>query len=322
MTHDTFAADMKALYDAGYHSIKLQQYLDWEAGKNPVLPPKPILLTDDDGDASIDDTASGQPGMTSVLQSYGYTMVAFVVTGFVDNDPNNNLNWDQLRSMVASGTWEVAFHAGADGHYDYSGNNGPLPAGQKIEQNAPDFYADYFTANNGWRLETDAQYQARVNTELAQGIKELQQEIPTAYTNVFAVPWNDYGEYYPDTQGGQQQQDLTTIFDRFTVVFVEDNNYPNSVYGNHHQYRFEVHGDTSTNALLSGPERSCIHAFPPAEHPHRHPGRGHDPAPLQRRCEHSLRPHRHRRGQRGQRRHDLQRPGDAYAYYLGRRRRH
>ena len=48
--------------------------------------------------------------------------------------------------MVASGTWEVAFHAGADGHYDYS--TGP-PPGQQIEPNAPDFYADYFTANNG-----------------------------------------------------------------------------------------------------------------------------------------------------------------------------
>ena len=49
----TFTADMTALHDAGYHSITLQQYLDWEAGKNPVLPSKPILLTDDDGDASI-----------------------------------------------------------------------------------------------------------------------------------------------------------------------------------------------------------------------------------------------------------------------------
>ena len=54
MPQATFTADMKALHDAGYHSITLQQYLDWEAGKNPVLPSKPILLTDDDGDASID----------------------------------------------------------------------------------------------------------------------------------------------------------------------------------------------------------------------------------------------------------------------------
>ena len=53
MPLSTFTADMTALHTAGYHSITLQQYLDWEAGKNPVLPSKPILLTDDDGDATI-----------------------------------------------------------------------------------------------------------------------------------------------------------------------------------------------------------------------------------------------------------------------------
>ena len=238
----TFTADMTALHDAGYHSITLQQYLDWEAGKNPVLPSKPILLTDDDGDASIQQ-------MTSVLQSDGYTMVAFIVTGFIDNSNTFNVTWAQLQSMVASGTWEVAFHAGADGHYDYA--TGP-PPGQQIEPNAPDFYADYFTANNGGVLETDAQYQARVTTELDQGMARLKQMIPTAYTNVFTPPSNDYGESAPDSPGGPQQQDLTTIFDaRFTLVFVEDNNYPNSVDNNHHEYRFEVHSDTSTSTLLA-----------------------------------------------------------------------
>ena len=34
-------------------------------------------------------------------------------------------------------------------------------------------------------------------------------------------------------------------------MFVEDNSYPNSVDNNHHQYRFEVHSDTSTSTLLA-----------------------------------------------------------------------
>ena len=252
MPQATFAADMKALHDAGYQSITLQQYLDWEAGKNPVLPSKPILLTDDDGDASID----GINGMTPVLQSYGYTMVAFVVTGFIDTGNTYNLTWAQLNSMVNSGTWEVAFHAGADGHYDYSTSP---PPGQKIEKNAPDFYADYFTANNnGGRLETLAQYQARVTTELKAGIAELNawansnKITASVYTNVFAVPFNDYGEYAPDSPGGPQQQALANILTPlFNLVFVEDNDYPNSVYNNNHQYRFEVHNDTSTSSLLA-----------------------------------------------------------------------
>ena len=122
MTPGTFQADIDALKAAGYHSITLQQYLDWEAGKNPALPSNPILLTDDDGDATITQ-------MTQVLKdnynNINYTMVAFVVTGFIDNGDPYNLSWAQLKTMVASGTWEVAFHAGADGHYDYSGNSGP-----------------------------------------------------------------------------------------------------------------------------------------------------------------------------------------------------
>ena len=34
-------------------------------------------------------------------------------------------------------------------------------------------------------------------------------------------------------------------------MFVEDNDYPNSVDSDHHQYRFEVHNDTSTSDLLA-----------------------------------------------------------------------
>ena len=34
-------------------------------------------------------------------------------------------------------------------------------------------------------------------------------------------------------------------------MFVEDNDYPNSVDNNNHQYRFEVHNDTSTSDLLA-----------------------------------------------------------------------
>ena len=34
------------------------------------------------------------------------------------------------------------------------------------------------------------------------------------------------------------------------LVFVEANSYPNSVYNNH-QYRFEVHSNTSTSTLLA-----------------------------------------------------------------------
>ena len=56
------------------------------------------------------------------------------------------------------------------------------------------------------------------------------------------------------------QSDLNSIFvSRFTLVFVEDNSYPNGV-DNHHQYRFEVHSNTSTSTLLASLSDSCIRA--------------------------------------------------------------
>ena len=74
--------------------------------------------------------------------------------------------------------------------------------------------------------------------------------IPSAYTNVFAVPFNSYGNL-PLSYSGSLA-DLNSIFaSRFSLVFVQDNDYPNSVDNNHHQYRFEVHNDTSTSTLLA-----------------------------------------------------------------------
>ncbi len=64
------------------------------------------------------------------------------------------------------------------------------------------------------------------------------------------MPWNDYGEYAPISPNALA--DLKTIFaSKFQLVFVEDNRYPNSTNQNHHQYRFEVHSDTTTAQLLS-----------------------------------------------------------------------
>ena len=133
-------------------------------------------------------------------------MVMFAVTGFIDTGiatgSTYNVTWDDLKSMVASGAWEVAFHAGAYGHNDFS----------STYSTAPYFYPDIRPG------ETNAQYQTRVTSELDAGIQELntwKSSLPnnltaSVYTNVFAVPWNDYGEYDPISQGAEQM--LTTIF--------------------------------------------------------------------------------------------------------------
>lgn len=78
LSQTQFAAELAWLKAQGYHSVTPAQYLSWDTGKAVTLPSKPILITVDDG---IEDFyADG----TSVLQKYGFTAMAFVVTQFAD----------------------------------------------------------------------------------------------------------------------------------------------------------------------------------------------------------------------------------------------
>src|SRR5688500_13642331 len=50
MSADAFRADMKALFDSGYHSISPSELLEYYTIGKP-LPPKPFMITFDDGNA-------------------------------------------------------------------------------------------------------------------------------------------------------------------------------------------------------------------------------------------------------------------------------
>ena len=79
--------------------------------------------------------------------------------------------------------------------------------------------------------ETDAHYQQRVTQGPGRGTNELNELkqwaianniTDSAYTNVFAVPFNDYGRVRTQNpRVGTRSKNLTTIFaSRFTSVFV------------------------------------------------------------------------------------------------------
>ena len=91
LSQSQFGAELAWLKAQGYHSVTAAQYLSWDTGKAVTLPSKPILITVDDG---IEDFyADG----TSVLQKYGFTAVAFVVTQFADGataGTQPSVGWD------------------------------------------------------------------------------------------------------------------------------------------------------------------------------------------------------------------------------------
>jgi peptidoglycan/xylan/chitin deacetylase (PgdA/CDA1 family) len=109
-----FAAQMKALSDAGYHTILPAQLYDYLLHDAP-LPEKPIMIT-------FDDTRGEQFSIGAAeMNKYGFKGVFFVMTVSI-NRPNY-LTTDQIKNLLDTGhviaahTWDhhmVTKYAGDD----------------------------------------------------------------------------------------------------------------------------------------------------------------------------------------------------------------
>ena len=111
-----FAAHLDWLGAHGYHPVSLSQVIDASRGR-ATLPPKPVLLTFDDGLRSVYDKAF------PLLQAYRYPALVAVITDYVDMAPGRTIDygyrpfgrddfitWAQLKQMHDSGLIEVASH--------------------------------------------------------------------------------------------------------------------------------------------------------------------------------------------------------------------
>ncbi len=268
-------AELSYLKTNGYQSITLAQYQTWlTSGTLPAGIVKPVLLTVDDG---LTDELAWDP----LLQTYGFKAVLFVVTGFADNktpganDPTGNMSWAQIKTLAGNGRWEIAFHAGLDGHGDYSdaGTSITLAAGQ-VESFSPTCFAYYnclgtiattTTTGSGktkkttttTAAETPAQFEAQVTAEVAAGIAELKKQIPTANMSAWACPWNACGQwttFYNDPSGTLQSWIPGHFASLFPIVFTQTDPITyglasgtvGALNGDNRHYRFEVHTDTTT----------------------------------------------------------------------------
>jgi peptidoglycan/xylan/chitin deacetylase (PgdA/CDA1 family) len=105
-----FADQLALLHDNGFQALSGAQLARARAG-NGVLPPRPIVLTFDDGYGDFHST------VLPLLQRYGFVATLFVTTGWVGRDPSSPsapapakmLSWSQLGELVRSGV-EVGAH--------------------------------------------------------------------------------------------------------------------------------------------------------------------------------------------------------------------
>lgn len=100
-----FEWQMKYLSEQGYRSVSLQEVRDYILDGKP-LPPKPVVITLDDG--YRDNYIYALP----VLEKYGYTATVFVVVNTIGKvnefdlgvqPVNQMMNWSELRDMAARG---------------------------------------------------------------------------------------------------------------------------------------------------------------------------------------------------------------------------
>lgn len=119
VTPERFAEHLAALHAAGFETvspIEIDRLLDGDA---EGLPPKPIMLTFDDGPASLYTTAD------PLLERYGYRATAFLITGHTpaSGGASYYLSWQLARSLLETDRWTFGSHT-HDMHHQ-----APLPLG-------------------------------------------------------------------------------------------------------------------------------------------------------------------------------------------------
>ncbi|MGZ9224846.1 MAG: polysaccharide deacetylase family protein [Anaerolineales bacterium] len=98
---DAFERQMYVLHEWGYQTISVESLVN-AIKQGAELPPKPILLTFDDGSESVYINA------LPIMQKYNFTGTAYIVYNYVAT--RNYMNPEQIRGLYASG-WEIGSHS-------------------------------------------------------------------------------------------------------------------------------------------------------------------------------------------------------------------
>jgi peptidoglycan/xylan/chitin deacetylase (PgdA/CDA1 family) len=98
---EAFDQQMNILYQWGYRTVSVE-LLARAIQEGAEMPPKPILLTFDDGSATTYSTA------LPIMQRYGFTGVSYIV--YYTIGLTHYMNVDQIRALHAAG-WEIGSHS-------------------------------------------------------------------------------------------------------------------------------------------------------------------------------------------------------------------
>jgi poly-beta-1,6-N-acetyl-D-glucosamine N-deacetylase len=157
VTPRAFADQMAALKASGFETVSLDEFNAYMAGEGE-LPERAVLVTFDDG------TKSNWVFADPVLRELGFEATDFLITADVSHHQPYYLLWEEVEAMQESGRWSFGSHTD-DGH-------GFLATNKKGEEGP-------FLTNRAWlaqqqRLETRAEYEARISADLDRSIARMQ----------------------------------------------------------------------------------------------------------------------------------------------------
>jgi peptidoglycan/xylan/chitin deacetylase (PgdA/CDA1 family) len=98
---ERFEEQMKLLHDWEYTVVPVELLVE-AVEEGAELPPRPIILTFDDGDISVYTTAF------PIMQKYGLTGVAYIVGNYMNTD--GYMSAGQIKELAAAG-WEIGSHS-------------------------------------------------------------------------------------------------------------------------------------------------------------------------------------------------------------------
>lgn len=200
-----FAAHLDWLSAHGYHPVSLSQLITASKGSTP-LPPKPVLLTFDDGLRSV------YSKVFPLLRAYNYPALVAVITDYVGMPAGRQidygyrpftrddfLTWEQLREMQKSGLIELASHTDNLHHGVQSnpqGNSTPAVITRIYDPTAK-------------RYETAAQYEARLRADLQLSVDRIQKNVGVSPK---AIVW-PYAAYNALSNDIAEQLGMPVSFD-------------------------------------------------------------------------------------------------------------
>lgn len=103
MTPQKFEAQLKLLKNNGFTFIPLTQAVEYLQGNRNTLPPKPVVLTADDGWESV------YTYMYPIVKKYNIPVTLFIYPSSISNE-KHFLTWDQLTELKNTGLFDIQSH--------------------------------------------------------------------------------------------------------------------------------------------------------------------------------------------------------------------